>query len=110
MNTMSESCVSFLHSDKLNDVLKFGLPVTSVNETQATKQFTVFVAFWANPVGRASETSDTHCAKHYVTFVAFCPNPAGRDRDVSVEHERKQKPTLVAFCPNPAGKETEASA
>ena len=110
MNTISESCVSFLLPDKLNDVLKFGLPITSVNEEQASKQYPVSVAFWANPVGSASETSDTHSAKHHETLVAFCPNPAGKDRDVSVEHDWKQAARLVVFCPNPAGKETEASA
>ena len=86
MNTMSESCVSLLLSERLNDTLKFGLPVTSVNERQALKQFTVFVAFCPNPTGRTSETSDAHTAKHEETFVAFWPNPDGRDRDVSAVH------------------------
>ena len=86
MNTMSESWVSLVQDVKSNDVLKFGLPVTSVNEKQAIKQFVVFVAFCPNPAGRTSETSDTHTAKHEETFVAFWPNPDGRDRDVSAVH------------------------
>ena len=66
--------------------MKLGLPVMVSSAKQALKQLAVFVAFWPNPAGRTSETSDVHTAKHELTFVAFCPNPAGRDRDVSVLH------------------------
>ena len=60
MNTIRLSWVRFLLSERLNDTLKFGFPVTSVSEKHALKQFTV--------------------------FVAFCPNPAGSERDVIVVH------------------------
>ena len=77
MNTISESCVRFLQSDKLNDVLKFGFPVTSVIAKHALKHDEAFVAFWPKPVGRPSETSDTHAIKQLAIVVALWPKPAG---------------------------------
>ena len=58
ITTMSESWVRFLQSERLNDTLKFGLPVMSVSAAQPLKHLDVFVAFCPNPAGRTSETSD----------------------------------------------------
>ena len=90
MNTMRLSWVSCLQSERLNDTLKFGFPVTSVSAMHALKHIEVFVAFWPKPVGRPSETSDTHAEKQLPIFVAFWPKPAGSERDVNVKQYEKQ--------------------
>ena len=90
MNTMRLSWVSCLQSERLNDTLKFGFPVTSVSAEHALKQPLIFVAFWPKPVGRPSETSDTHPKKQLPIFVAFWPKPAGSERDVNVKQYEKQ--------------------
>ena len=107
MNTIRLSWVSCLQSERLNDALKFGFPVTSVSAEHALKQFTVFVAFWPKPVGRPSETSDTHPKKQLLIFVAFWPKPAGSERDVNVAQYEKHYTIVVAFCPKPAGSERD---
>lgn len=99
----------FVQDDKSNDVLKFGLPVTYINEKQAIKQFAVFVAFCPNPTGRTSETSDAHTAKHEETFVAFWPNPDGREREVREAQLMNKFANDVDALPNPAGRDMETS-
>ena len=90
MNTIRLLWVSCLQSERLNDTLKFGFPVTSVSAKHALKHAEVFVAFWPKPVGRPSETSDIHPKKQLLIFVAFWPKPAGSERDVNVTQYEKQ--------------------
>ena len=84
MTTIRLSCVSFVQSENVNDVLRFGFPIMSESEKQALKHLPVFVAFRPNPVGSTSETSDTHPKKQLLTSVAALPNPAGKESDVNV--------------------------